>query len=161
LKQTGDEVQYPEPDVALSASAFLPDTYISDSGQKLHLYRRLTKIQSPEEVEELRRELKDRFGTLPPETEALLDGTVLRILGRGLGVERIILKGREGRVTFRPGVIPPLAHLDRPFQERQVEVQVKRLDPLSLRLWQVGPVPLASTLRDAFVVLGRAVAEGS
>ena len=161
LKQTGDEVQYPEPDVALSASAFLPDTYISDSGQKLHLYRRLTKIQSPEAVEELRRELKDRFGSLPPETEALLDGTVLRILGRGLGVERIILKGREGRVTFRSGVIPPLAHLDRPFQDRQVEVQVKRLEPLSLRLWQVGPVPLASTLREAFVVLGRAVAECS
>ena len=105
--------------------------------------------------------MKDRFGSLPPETEALLDGTVLRILGRGLGVERIILKGREGRVTFRSGVIPPLAHLDRPFQDRQVEVQVKRLEPLSLRLWQVGPVPLASTLREAFVVLGRAVAECS
>jgi hypothetical protein len=42
-----------------------------------------------------------------------------------------------------------------------VEVEVKRLDPLSLRLWQVGPVPLASTLREAFVVLDRAVAEGS
>jgi len=160
LKHTGEEVQYPEPDVALSASAFLPDTYISDSGQKLHLYRRLTKVQSPTAVEELRGELKDRFGTLPPETEALLDGTVLRILGRGLGVERIILKGREGRVTFRAGVIPPLAHLDRPFQDRQVEVQVKRLDPLSLHLWQVGPVPLASTLREAFVVLKRAVEEG-
>lgn len=159
LKKGGEEVQYPEPDVTLSASAFLPDTYISDPGQKLHLYRRLTKVQSPEAVEELRREMKDRFGPLPPETEALLDGAVLRILGRGLGVERILLKGKEGRVNFRPGVVPPLAHLDRPFQDRQVEVQVKRLDPLSLHLRQVGPVPLASTLREAFIVLSQAVAE--
>jgi transcription-repair coupling factor (superfamily II helicase) len=159
LKKGGDDVQYPEPDVALSASAFLPDTYISDPGQKLHLYRRLTKFKSPHAVEELRRELKDRFGPLPPETEVLLNGTVLRILGKGLGVERILLKGREGRVTFHPGVIPPLTHLDRPFQDRQVEVEVKRLDPLSLYLRQMGPVPLASTLREAFIVLERALAE--
>jgi transcription-repair coupling factor (superfamily II helicase) len=105
--------------------------------------------------------LKDRFGPLPPETEALLDGAVLRILGKGLGVERILLKGREGRVTFHPGVIPPLAHLDRPFQDRQVEVEVKRLDPLSLQLSQMGPIPLATTLREAFVVLKGAMEKES
>ncbi len=157
LRQGEEETAYPEPDVSLSASAFLPDTYISDSGQKLHLYRRLSRVDRPEAVEELRRELEDRFGPVPAETDTLLHGTVLRLLGRALGVERILLRGREGRVSFREGVVPPLAHLERPFQDRQVEVQVKRVDPLSLRLIQVGPVPLASTLKEAFVILHRAV----
>jgi len=155
LKRGDEETLFPEPDITLSASALLPDSYISDSGQKLHMYRRLSKVKRPGEVEELRRELADRFGPLPPETEALLDGTVLRILGRSLGVERILLKNREGRVSFRSGVIPALAHLDKPFQDRQVEVEVRRMAPLSLQLKQMGPVPLAATLREAFAALIR------
>jgi hypothetical protein len=70
-----------------------------------------------------------------------------------------MLKGREGRVSFLPGVVPPLAHLDKPFHDRQVEVKVKRMDPLSLVLSQVGGHPLASTLKEAFVVLSRAKGE--
>ncbi len=155
LQRGPTEVVYPEPDISLSASAFLPDTYISDSGQKLHLYRRLSKMQSPAEVEELRRELLDRFGPIPSEAEALLHGATLRLLARGLGVERILLKGREGRVSFLPGVVPALTHLDKPFQDRQVEVEVKRMDPLSLVLRQVGVVPLAGTLKEAFAVLSQ------
>ena len=156
LQKGSTEAAYPEPDISLSASAFLPDSYISDSGQKLHLYRRLSKIRNPREVEELRRELLDRFGPIPAEAEALLDGSTLRILGQGLGVERIMLKGREGRVSFLPGVVPALARLDKPFQDHQVEVEVKRLDPLSLVLSQAGAHPLAATLKDAFSVLSRA-----
>jgi len=155
LQKGSAEVVYPEPDVTLSASAFLPDSYISDSGQKLHLYRRLSKIRNPGEVEELRRELIDRFGPIPAEAEALLDGSTLRLLARGLGVDRIMLKGREGRVSFLQGVVPALAQLDKPFQDRQVEVEVKRLDPLSLVLSQVGAHPLAATLKEAFAVLSR------
>jgi transcription-repair coupling factor (superfamily II helicase) len=156
LKSGPEEVPYPEPDISLSASAFLPDTYISDSGQKLHLYRRLSKMKNPAEVEELRRELVDRFGPIPPEAGALLDGSTLRLLAMGLGIERILLKGREGRVSFLSGVIPALAELDKPFQDRQVEVEVKRMDPLSLTLKQAGAQPLAETLMEAFSVLNQA-----
>jgi len=158
LRKGATEIEYPEPDISLSASAFLPDSYISDSGQKLHLYRRLSKMQNPGEVEELRLELLDRFGTIPTEAEALLDGSALRLLAKGLGVERIMLRGRQGRVSFLPGVVPALTHLDKPFQDRQVEVQVKRLDPLSLLLRQVGATPLAATLKEAFAALSRAQA---
>jgi transcription-repair coupling factor (superfamily II helicase) len=160
LRRGAEDVAYPEPDITLSASAFLPDSYISDPGQKLHLYRRLSKMRSPGEVEELRRELVDRFGPIPDQAQALLDGSALRLLARGLGVERILLKGREGRVSFLQGVVPALTLLDKPFQDRQVEVEVKRIDPLSLLLRQVGVIPLAETLKEAFVVLNRAQARG-
>jgi transcription-repair coupling factor (superfamily II helicase) len=159
-RKPSQKVEYPEPDISLSASAFLPESYISDSGQKLHLYRRLSKMERPGEVEELRRELEDRFGPVPKEAQALLEGTAIRLLATGLGVERILLKGREGRVSFLPGVVPSLAHLDKPFQDRQVEVEVKRLDPLSLVLRQVGASPLATTLKEAFAVLSGAMAKG-
>ena len=85
----------------------------------------------------------------------------LRILALGLGVEWILLKGRDGRVSFLTGVVPALTHLDKPFQDRQVEVEVKRLDPLSLVLRQDGAHPLASVLEEAFAVLSRTRAEPS
>jgi transcription-repair coupling factor (superfamily II helicase) len=161
LRADATEASYPEPDITLSASAFLPDTYISDSGQKLHLYRRLTKMRTPGEIDELGQEMEDRFGPLPPEAQTLLDGSALRLLGRDLGVERVLLKGRAGRVNFLPGVVPPLAVLDKPLQDRQVEVEVKRLDPLSLVLRQLGALPLAATLKEAFTVLKRARSLGN
>ncbi|MBT8396159.1 MAG: transcription-repair coupling factor, partial [Gemmatimonadetes bacterium] len=160
LRKGPEEVTYPEPDITLSASAFLPDSYISDSGQKLHLYRRLSKMDTPGEVEELRRELVDRFGPVPAEAEALLDGASLRLLAKGLGVERVILRGREGRVSFFAGVVPPLTQLDAPFQDRQVNVEVKRLDPLSLVLRREGGQPLVGTLKEAFLVLSKAQRDG-
>ena len=89
------------------------------------------------------------------EAKALLDGTALRLMGRSLGIERILLKGRSGRVTFRNGVVPPLTRLSEPFEDRQVEVEVRRMEPLSLLLTQVGPEPLAETLKEAFEALGR------
>lgn len=158
LRRGPAEEDYPEPEVTLSASAFLPDAYISDAGQKLHLYRRLSRAQKPEEVDELARELRDRYGPVPREAQALLDGARLRLMGRRLGVERIQLDGREGRISFRAGVVPPLARVARALEDRQVDVEVKRLDPLSLVLRQAGAQPLAETLREAFSLLGAAMA---
>ena len=160
LREKGDDEEHEEPDVALSGSAFLPDGYISDPGQKLHLYRRLSRIGQHAEVEGLRQELADRFGPLPPEVERLLDQATLRLLGRSLGIERIIIRDRAARITFRPGVVPRLTTLESPLRDRQVEVEVRRMTPLSLELRQVGPLTLTGTLVKALAALleGKAAA---
>ncbi len=137
---------FPEPDVSLRGSAYLPDGYVSDSSQKLHLYRRLSRLEGGEEAESLREELVDRYGPLPDEVERLIDARLLRILGRELGIERIFLRGREGRLNFRPAANPRMALLEEPFRKRQVEVTVRRMVPLSLGLKQMGAEPLTRTL---------------
>ena len=138
--------EFPDPDVSITGAAYLPDSYIADSGQKLHLYRRLSKLSRMAEVASLREELADRFGAPPVHVEHLLDGAALRILGRQIGVERILVGKSEARVNFRATVVPRLAVLERPLQERSVEVEVRRMTPLSLVLRQVGPESLVSTL---------------
>jgi transcription-repair coupling factor (superfamily II helicase) len=97
----------------------------------------------------------DRYGPLPEEVERLLDAHILRILGRELGIERIFVKDREGRITFRAAANPRMAALERPFRDRQVQVEVRRMIPLSLTLRQAGTEPLTRTLiraLDALVV---------
>jgi transcription-repair coupling factor (superfamily II helicase) len=140
------EREFPEPEVSLPGSAFLPDGYVSDSSQKLHLYRRLSKLEDRSEVDRLREELADRYGPVPEEVERLLDAHVLRLQGKHLGIERILVRGREGRLTFRPAATPRMSMLEAPFRNRQIEVEVKRMIPLSLALRQAGPEPLTRTL---------------
>jgi transcription-repair coupling factor (superfamily II helicase) len=156
----GAEPEFGEPEVSLPGSAYIPDTYVSDSGQKLHLYRRLSKIEDRSEVSLLREEMADRFGPVPEEAERLLDAHLLRLLGKRLGIERVFVRGREGRITFRANANPRLTALEAPFKDRQVEVRVRRMAPLSLSLRQVGTEPLTRTLVRALgaVVLERAQA---
>jgi transcription-repair coupling factor (superfamily II helicase) len=137
------------PDVSLSGSALLPDEFVPDESQKLHLYRRLSRMSDAREVDGLREEIRDRFGPLPPEAERLLDGEEIRILGSRLGIERIFVRGREARLTFRPGKAPRLNALERPFSDRQISVQLRRMEPLSLILRQEGAEPLTPMLIQA------------
>lgn len=151
-EEEGDD-ELPEPEVSLAGSAFLPEAYVSDPGQKLHLYRRLSKIRSRQETDALREELEDRFGSLPDEVARLLDAAVLRLVGRRVGVDRILVRDRQARVNFRPGVVPRLQRLQGPLRERQVEVEVRRVAPLSLALTQLGPQPMIATLIEALDLL--------
>lgn len=137
---------FPEPEVSLPGSAYLPDGYVSDSGQKVHLYRRLSKLEDRAEADRLREEMVDRFGPLPEEVDRLLDAHLLRILGRELGLERIYAKGREGRITFRASANPRMSALEGLFRDRQVQVEVKRMIPLSLSLHHAGTEALTKTL---------------
>jgi len=137
----------------LAGSAYLPEGYVEDPGQKLHLYRRLSKVRSRAEVEALRREMADRFGPVPEQASRLLDAAALRVLGGRVGVERILLRDRSARVNFRPGVVPRVAVLDAPLGKRQVGVEVARMEPLSLVLTQMGALPLAETLVIALEAL--------
>jgi transcription-repair coupling factor (superfamily II helicase) len=161
LKRTVDRIQkgakaapeWPEPEVSLGGAAYLPDGYVSDSGQKLHLYRRLSKLGGLGEVESLRAELHDRFGPPPPEVERLLAGAALRVLGRDVGVEKIYVRGRSARLSFREEVVPKMAALDAPLRRQKTSIEVRRVRPLSVRFEQEGSEPIMETLTVALAAL--------
>jgi transcription-repair coupling factor (superfamily II helicase) len=144
---------FPEPEISLEGAAYLPDDYIPEPSQKLHLYRRLSRLEHAEEVEALHAELRDRFGAPPPEVERLLANAALGILGSRLGVERILIRGKEARLNFREQVVPRLAALQGAFRDRQLEVEVRRAMPLSLLLRRHGAEPLTETLVRALQLL--------
>ena len=144
---------YPAPEVSLEGAAYLPDSYVADPAQKLHLYRRLSRMERPEEVAALRAELRDRFGPPPDEVERLLAGATLRLLGARLGVERIHVRGREARVNFRADAVPRLVALKTVFSDQQLELEVRRAVPLSLVLRRHDTRPLVETLARALEAL--------
>ncbi len=145
--------EWPDPEVSLGGPAYLPDAYVSDSGQKLHLYRRLSKLGGLGEVESLRAELTDRYGPPPPEVERLLAGAALRVLGRAVGVEKIFVRGRSARLSFREEVVPKMAALEGPLRKQKTSIEVRRVRPLSVRFEQEGSEPIMETLTVALAAL--------
>jgi transcription-repair coupling factor (superfamily II helicase) len=144
------------PEVLLERSAFLPDGYVADDAAKLDLYRRLARSQSPGEIQGLQEEMADRFGRLPPEAEALVALTQLRVIGARLGLETIVARGNEARLNFRVGATPRLARLTAAMDEVQFHAEVRRTQPLVLRLERLGGMELLAGLVRA---LTRAVAD--
>ena len=86
------------PDVVFDRPAQLPDAYVGDDDIKLDFYRRLARAARPGEIDELRQELRERFGPLPEEAENLLL-TRLRVIGAALGIQHLLVRGDEARVA--------------------------------------------------------------
>ncbi len=83
----------------LPGSAFLPDTYIADSGAKLEVYRRFAEVRSAEDASTLRDELLDRFGPVPQPVEGLFTAVAVRLAAEDAGVPDV--RAESGRVTFK------------------------------------------------------------
>ncbi|HEX6694458.1 MAG TPA: transcription-repair coupling factor [Longimicrobiales bacterium] len=140
-------------DVAIEGAAFLPDDYVRDAAQKLHLYRRLSRVETVLEVSTIHAEVRDRYGPHPPEVERLFVAARLRLLGTQLGVERILVQGDAARVTFRAGTNPRLAVLQNAFRDHQVAVEIRRPVPLSFVIRRHGARDIAETLSAALEAL--------
>ena len=71
---------------------------------------------------------------LPPLTQ-------LRVIGARLGLETIVARGDDARLNFRAGAAPRLARLTVAMDEVQFAAEVRRTQPLVLRLqaWCSGP----------------------
>ena len=134
----GTTEQPPPPDVVLDRPAHLPDGYVPDDDVKLDLYRRLARASSSGDIDGLRDELRERFGPLPVEAETLLDMARLRVLGAVLGLQHVLVRGDEARLTFRAGRSPRIAGLTAALDDVQLAAEVRRTVPLSLRLLRLG-----------------------
>jgi transcription-repair coupling factor (superfamily II helicase) len=146
LRGQGTVEQPAPPDVVLDRPAHLPDGYVPDDDVKLDLYRRLARSASSGEIDGLRDELRERFGPLPPTAETLLDMARLRVMGAALGLQNVLVRGDEARLTFRPGTAPRLAGLTSALDDVQLAAEVRRTVPLSLRLMRLGGEPIVPAL---------------
>jgi transcription-repair coupling factor (superfamily II helicase) len=92
------------PSISLPLSAYIPEEYVSHLDTRLSLYRKLAKIESITEVEDISQEFRDRFGVLPQPAKNLLYVVEIRVLAAKAGAEsistlgnRVIIKFKEGR----------------------------------------------------------------
>ncbi len=86
--------------IELPLAVGLSLAYIPDDRLRLQLYRRLAELTSEEAVAQLRDELQDRFGALPPEAENLIYQLRLKVLARDARIPAIVVE--NGQIALRP-----------------------------------------------------------
>ncbi len=90
---TGRDHQWPS--VSLPLDAYIPEEYVPDLGTRLGLYHRLAKMECPGEVEDMARELEDRFGSIPEPAENLLYIVRIKVLATAAGLVSVFTQGRH------------------------------------------------------------------
>lgn len=94
LEQQGKKEKKPEPaNIDVSVSAYIPEKYISAAAKRMEMYKKISLIQEPCDLEDIQDELTDRFGDMPREVERLVNISLARALATKYGIKQIKQKG--------------------------------------------------------------------
>lgn len=124
IRELKGEAKRPEPAqvlIDLPVDAFVPDSYVSDSRQKIDVYKKINGVDTMEDAADLTREFVDRFGPLPAPVSSLITIAAIRVLARELGVMAIAGERNSVIVRFPEGVryaSQDIIRIARPFKGR-------------------------------------------
>jgi transcription-repair coupling factor (superfamily II helicase) len=80
----------------------IPQEYIPGESLRLRTYKRISSIASEEEKRDVRRELEDRFGSVPASVDNLLEYATLKSLSERLRIAAIERSRNRVAVRFHP-----------------------------------------------------------
>ena len=83
---------------------YFPDQFVPNDSERMLLYRELDNLANRHDLEAsleaYRNRLRDRFGAIPEVAEELIRVVPLRVAGKQLGVEKIMLKQQKMILFF-------------------------------------------------------------
>jgi transcription-repair coupling factor (superfamily II helicase) len=88
-----------ETQLNLGLNIRIPADYIPEENQRLQMYKRVARVETPTQLEDFEVEIKDRYGDPPPAVRNLLDYASLKLLCMRVGVNAI--ERKRDQVTFK------------------------------------------------------------
>lgn len=82
-------------EMEISFPATIPGDYLPQENLRVTLYRRLLKVEDPDEAEALRAETLDRFGKIPASLDFLFDMACVRAAAPDLDIRKILCSRYE------------------------------------------------------------------
>jgi transcription-repair coupling factor (superfamily II helicase) len=108
-------------------SAFLPHNYVTEPHHRIEIYRKLAQASDKPALDVLQKELRDRFGPLPPPVELLLAVGELKILASEKAVTVIEVEAdklkltRHGDFIQLGGKFPRLTRKEAPARLKEIK----------------------------------------
>jgi len=87
--ETKPEDKSVETSVDIALEAFIPTDYIADGAARISIYQQLSGAVNIADVEQMQRELSDRFGPMPKSVDSLLLMMRIKVLARMLGCIKV------------------------------------------------------------------------
>ena len=120
-----DEEEQWSPTIAIGAPVLIPESYIEDLDLRMGLYRRLSTLDTDQEIEGFAAEMIDRFGPLPDEVEQLMKIVAIKALCRRANIDKVEAGPRGIIVQFRGQAFANPAGLVRYVQEKGTTAKVR------------------------------------
>jgi transcription-repair coupling factor (superfamily II helicase) len=111
----------------ITQHASLPHNYVTEPQHRIEIYRKLAQASEKSALEGLQKELRDRFGPLPPAVELLLQLAELKILAGEKSVTNIEVKEdklmltRHGDFIMLGGKFPRLTKKDAKARLKEIK----------------------------------------
>ncbi len=136
-QQDGGREPPPDPEINLKITAFLPEDYIRDTGQRYQVYRRLSLAgnDEPAALADLMDEIEDRYGRLPPEALALWQMIGLKHPLSQLGITKLeqgpeaLIYSFGNNTQVEPATLLTLLKQDKKAAKKERRKNIMRLTP--------------------------------
>ncbi|WP_058990378.1 transcription-repair coupling factor [Anaerococcus rubeinfantis] len=102
-KASGKEIyrkDYNDVYIDLKVDAYIPDSYIEDSSQKIEIYTRISRIENLEDYSLLVEDLIDRYGDIPLMVDNLMYVSLIKSLADQLGFDEIREVKNEIKISY-------------------------------------------------------------
>jgi len=91
-----------ETSMNLGVDIYIPKDYIGDENLRMTFYKKIASASTEERLADIRNEMRDRFGALPQNIDALLHFVRVKWFAKHLGVLSIVREGGRGVMKLTP-----------------------------------------------------------
>jgi transcription-repair coupling factor (superfamily II helicase) len=91
-----------ETSMNLGVDIYIPGEYIGDENLRMTFYKKIASASTEERLTDIRNEMRDRFGALPPNVDALLHFVKVKWLAKQIGVLSVVREGARGVMKLTP-----------------------------------------------------------
>jgi transcription-repair coupling factor (superfamily II helicase) len=98
----GESEEEIKSDINLKVNLRIPEKYLPQMDLRLSLYKRISLVKDLEELETIKEEIEDRFGSLPESVTNLLNYGAVKWFSHRLGIKSIDRIGNQVAFGFSP-----------------------------------------------------------
>lgn len=134
-KMNGDNLEDIDCEVDLGISFYIPNSYISSPPIRMYFYKEMINVTSDEEANNIKKELLDRFGSIPRELENFFDILNIKNLAKRLKISSI--KENKNIITINfsdPNIININTILEM-MEEEKGKIKFKNNNPNAIDLY--------------------------
>jgi transcription-repair coupling factor (superfamily II helicase) len=91
-----------ETSMNLGVDIYIPKNYVTEENLRMTFYKKIASATTDQRLEDIRNEMRDRFGALPQNVENLIQFVKVKRFAQSIGVVSIVREGARGVARLTP-----------------------------------------------------------
>jgi transcription-repair coupling factor (superfamily II helicase) len=110
-EQKGEQTDEVKSEINLKVNIRIPDDYLPQTNLRLNLYKRISSVETIEDLDNIRKEIIDRFGPLSQPVENLVRYGIIKFLSQKMRIKTIDRVGQKIVFKFFPSTTIDLVRM--------------------------------------------------